>query len=370
LRIVCKPIAISGFGSDCESTVVVSDEITSDLDRLDLNIRTDYYTSFNRANLVAYKASAEEYLFGEDEKWLDKSLLCPEMPVSHHLAPAIRLVVPTKKSWSKQGVAFIHAGREGCRAPVHFDWDHTWIAHACLLGRKKIFIFPPHSGWLLNPIINTSALDIPRFSECDRVDLINRLGGVEIELRAGEGICLPSMFWHGVLYEEPSLSVSVRFEPTPAGRPFAALPRSWLLQRLVWRFFQQGYGSEAAKFLEEYLESFFRPTKRWKNRYRQTVELCREALSQFGEQQGVVALMSDNFSSELALASEELKSYYGNAIESQESTKREVVQEVRDYIFRSTDHKPSAHELRLAVYALTVRQGLPPKRGLVTIEQE
>jgi hypothetical protein len=368
LRIVCKPICIASFAPEGEVSVDVSEEIAAHLDGLHLNIQSDYYTSFNRPDSVAYKVSAEEYLFGNDEKWRDKSLLCPEMPALNHVTSAIRLLVPSEGSWSKQAVALIHAGRTGCIAPVHFDWDHTWVAHACLVGRKSFFIFPPQAGWLLNPIINTSALLIPRFSEADRHNLLNLLGGTEVILEAGQGILLPSLFWHGVLYEKASLSISVRFEQWPGGRPFAVLPRSWLLQRLVWFFFQEGYGRDAEEFLIQYLKSFFKRTKTWKTRYSAITQLCRKALLERGEQQGVLEHTSESFSSELALASQELKLYYDN-LNATLSYERNRVQEIREYLFRSI-RRPFAQDLRLSRYALSARQGLPPKRGLVQIEQE
>jgi hypothetical protein len=367
LEINCKPITIEGSE---RVTVVASKELTSNLDRLDLNVTSDYYKSFRNSGSPSYKVTAKEYLCDRDERGSDESLLCAEMPLTRDYTPAVRLRLPAGVSWNRQAVALIHAGRNACVAPVHFDWDHKWVAHACLIGRKRFFFFPPHAAWLLSPVINTSALDIMRFSESDRSEILNRLGGTEVVLNAGQGVLFPSMYWHGVLHEEPSLAVSVRFEPSPSGRPFAVLPRSWMLQRLVWRFFQQGYGSEADDFLVEYLESFFRYTKGWKSRYRRSVELCRRTLMQYGEQQGVITLSGENFSSEMALASEELKLYYGNVVERQETIGAERFEETRDYIFPCKDRKLSAQDLQLATYALQVRQGLPPKRGLVEIEQE
>lgn len=366
----CKPVAILGSAFGDKPTVVVSTEITSCLEHLDLNITSDYYSSFRRANSKSYKVAAEDYLLGEDERWLDESLLCPEMPLPRHLVSTVRLIAPEGITWTERAVALVHAGRKGCIAPVHFDWDHSWVAHACVIGRKRFFLFPPHAAWLLNPIVNTSAFNISRFSETDRHDLINRLGGTEVLLEAGQGILIPSIFWHGVFYEEPALSVSVRFEECPGGRPFAALPRSWLLQRLVWRFFQEGYGPEAEEFLIGYLKSFFQSTKRWKDRYRRIADLCRRTLLSFGEQQGATELVAENFSAELALATQELRLYYGEAGDIDQPDENDLVLEARDYIFEGLNRLPSAHDLRLAVYALKVRQGLPPKRGLVEIKPE
>jgi hypothetical protein len=253
--------------------------------------------------------------------------------------------------------------------PIHFDWDHKWVAHACLLGRKRFFIFPPDAGWLLSPIINTSALAIPKFSEPERQDLFKRLGGSEIVLEAGQGILFPSMFWHGALYEEPSLAVSVRFETSLGGRPFAVLPRSWFLQRLVWRFFANAYNSIASHFLVQYLKTFFSRTKTWKDRYRQVSDLSRGALLACGEERGAREWIGENFSLELALASEELKLYYGN-VAVRKPYEKDRVSETRKYWFQGLDGVSAAHQLLLSRYALSVRQGLPPKRGLVQIEQE
>ncbi|MEK6409620.1 MAG: hypothetical protein AABN34_22075 [Acidobacteriota bacterium] len=343
-------------------------ELAARLDLLDLNVTSDYYKSFRQVSPTSYRVTAKEYLRGDDRQWSDQSLLCPEMPLPRRVASSVRLTINSGDHWGKTAVGLIHAGRSGCMAPLHFDWDHTWVAHACLLGRKRFFFFPPDAGWLLSPIINTSALCLPKFSEADRDDLISRLGGVEVVLEAGKGVLFPSMFWHGTLYDEASLAVSVRFEPYPGGRPFAALPRSWLLQRLLWRFFQERYGAESNEFLAEYLAVFFRRSRGWKTRYRDVTDLCRTWLLERGEQQGASMLTSESFSAEMVLASRELKRYYnGNGL-ADEQIDQTSMREVANYIFEAIQRPQKASDLRLAIYALNLRQGLPPKRGLVEIE--
>jgi hypothetical protein len=370
LRISCEPVAIADADADCRAVVSVSMENFLQLDRLELALTNDYYSSFRRSKTTSHMVTAEEYLFGMAEKWMDNSLLCPEMPLPRHLVPAVRLMIPVGTLWSNQAVALVHAGRSGCMAPLHFDWDHSFVAHICLVGRKRFFLFPPQAGWLLSPIINTSALCVPRFSEPDRHELINRLSGMEVILEAGQGILFPSMFWHGALYEEPSLSVSIRFEPRPGGRPFAALPRSWLLQRLVWQFFQQGYGMEASEFLTDYLNSFFQEKGSWKDRYRRVTALCRQALLDCGEQQGATELVAENFSAEMVLASQELKLWYSNVHRTNQSTDDDLVRKVMEYLVEANNCLPAASIARLAAYALKVRQGLPPQRGIIEILQE
>lgn len=369
MKVLCDSVPVLG-DRNRRLVIVVETDLPSKLEGIELIVTNDYYSAFRRPRTPSYKISANEYLMGNDTRWKNTSLLCPEMPLPRSLVHAVRLITPPGLAWSKYAVAVIHAGRSHCMSPVHFDWDHAWVAHACLTGRKRFFLFPPVAGWLLNPVINTSALAIPRLSEIDRRDLLEKLGGVEIILEAGQGILFPSMFWHGVLYDEPSLAVSVRFEATAGGRPFAVLPRSWLLQRLMWRFFEKGYGSEARDFLSKYLRSFFsRRTKTWKDNYRRIMSLCRQALLACGEEQGAFEYVAENFSAELALASEELKRYYEN-MERIHSQERDRIREVREYIFEGVDRRSAAQELLLSKYAISVIQGLPPRRGLVQINEE
>lgn len=368
MRVICDPVPILVNRSDNPPAAEVETDLMSELSRMQLNVTSDYYSGFRRSNIPSYRVSAIEYLTESDTKWKDKSLLCPEMPIPRDLSSSVQLIAPPRSVWSKQAVAMIHAGRRGCITPLHFDWDHTWVAHACLFGSKRFFLLPPEAGWLLNPVINTSALTIPRFSPSDRRELLTKLGGIEIKLEAGQGILFPSTFWHGALYEDSSLAISVRWEANAGGRPFAALPRSWLLQRLVWRFFRNGYVSEAGEFLNEYLKSFFAHTRSWKARYRQITDLCHRALVRFGERQGASEWVAESFSSELALASRELKQYYDN-VDIMGSYESARVREARKYIFEGSNAFSLAQKLLLSRYALSVQQGLPPKRGLVRIEQ-
>jgi hypothetical protein len=290
------------------------------------------------------------------------------MPLPRQVLDSVRPCLAHGTAWTNQAIAFIHAGRSGSIAPLHFDWDHAWVAHACLSGRKRFFLLPPDAGWLLTPIVNLSALCLPRFSATDRQDLLGTLGGVEVMLEAGQGLLFPSMFWHGALYEEPSLSVSVRFEKDVGGRPFAALPRSWLLQRLIWRFFREGYGDRAQAFLSEYLREFFRVSRGWKARYHRMAGLCRQALAQYGEERGRQALVSDGFSTELALGSSYLKNCYGAACNSENVDQENLIETAR-YIFEGVDVQADDQH-RLSSYALRIRQGLRPRRGLVDISTE
>lgn len=360
----CDSVEVNGVRAAFGACVDIADEVL-DLDRLTLTVSDDYYTRFRRRNFVSETVSAAAYLSRNFLERQHRSLLCQEMPVPPHLRSSIRLSLPPHATWMRQAVAYFHAGLPGCMTPLHFDWDVAWVAHVCLTGKKRLFIFPPNAGWLLSPILNLSALCVPKFSESDRSEFVRRLGGVEVVLNAGEGLLFPSLSWHGVLYDEPSLSLSVRFEPNPGGRPFAALPKSWLLQRLVWRFFCEGYGSPANGFLIEYMKAFFDQNGRWQDRYRRVNVLCRQALLDLGEAQGAAMLVGENFSTELALAKEAVRRYYTVTPSRRDSSDPNAVKDTIKYVFDGLQVPPNAEPL--AEYALEQRQGLRPRRGLVEI---
>src|SRR5215207_3496875 len=347
----CDSVDVGGVKPELSAHVAVADDLM-DLDRLTLTVAEDYYTRFRRRSFASDTISASTYLSSESPQYSGQSLLCQEMPVPRHLLSSVTLSLPHGATWTPHAIGYIHAGRRGCMTPLHFDWDISWVAHVCLTGRKRLFIFPPNAGWLLSPVLNLSALCVPKFSETDRSELARRLGGVQVVLNAGEGLLFPSLSWHGVLYEEPSLSISVRFEPSVGGRPFAALPRSWLLQRLVWRFFCEGYGSSARDFLAEYMKLFFDENCGWKERYRRVQALCRKALLDLGEAQGAEVFVGENFSAELALAGEAVRHYYTVAPRERDDVAPEDVEDTLKYIFEGIRVPPGAE--RLAGHALKI----------------
>lgn len=344
--------------------IIVEVESLARLEELPLPLARDSYSAFRALSAPTQRVVAREYLYGSAARWSDPTLLCPEMPLPSAFTAGVRLHVPPSEAWSDLAVAVVHAGRQNSVTPIHFDWDHAWVAHACLKGRKRFFLLPPEAGWLLAPIINTSSLRIPWFSEDDRTEMLSQLGGIEVELTAGDGLLFPSMFWHGVLYEEPSLAISVRFERHRGGRPFQVFPRSWWLQRMVWLLFRAGYTAPADAFFARYLEALSAGGS-WLDRYERMREVCRDALRHAGERRGVEEWVGENFSPERALAKDDLRISYA-AMPSTRAAVGEDVEEILAYLFEGVPNPPRDAR-RLAAHALQTRQGLRPRRGLVKI---
>jgi hypothetical protein len=117
--------------------------------------------------------------------------------------------------------------------------------------------------------------------------------------------------------------------------------------------------------LLEYLDTFFDGKGGWLARYRRVNELCRQSLLAAGEGQGVATLSEENFSSELALARETIKSRYTLPPGVCDGEVSEGATDAATYLFEGLE-RPSAAGC-LAEYAFKQRQGLRPMRGLVQI---
>lgn len=346
----------------------LSSDFLKSVKQLRIPLSENYYDAFRTRERQTVEMPVDAYLRMKPEDY--GSRLCPELPLPGILTPNLKLRV-NLNTWDKMATSFLHIGNKGAIAPLHYDWDHRWVAHGCLEGTKRLFFFPAEAGWLLNPIINTSAYALARFSAVDKIEFLSRMGGEEVLLKAGQGVLFPSMFWHAAEYDGPSISLSARFEVVPGGRPFAALPRSWLLQRLLWLFFRDGFSAKSFAFLSDHLDIFFRTYRSWKFRYEATLEHCRKSLESLGQHAGIHGWIGKSFSSELALASRELRPYYDFEPSDLTRMSGSAVEETRQYIFMGTSFEISTtSQERLAAYALHVRQGLIPKRGMIRITRE
>jgi hypothetical protein len=232
-------------------------------------------------------------------------------------------------------------------------------------------VFPPDAGWLLNPLINTSAICVPRLSEDDLGYLLEHLGGFRINLAASEAVLFPSLWWHAVRYHAPSMSISIRFAEQRRLRPFAVLPRSFWLQRVVWELFRSKAGAESAAIVARCLEQFFRPRKNWLERYLAMNALYRCCLVEMSQSRGAEYLGSDDFNSELNAVGTEIQDIYDFQPRIGASKTTKGIEDTRQFLFgngKSTG-VPYKTQCALAHYALAKKQGLEPRRGLVAIHQ-
>ena len=324
-----------------------------------LPIRPNYYDGFNRETYT--ELVDLEYFLSENYEHKDTQNLCVETPVNKTIASLINFQYKCEPS-SGRVYSLLHAGRKSAIAPLHYDWDMRWVLNACLLGRKKFVFVPPESGWILAPVLNTSSYCVPRFSEKDLHEFVEIAAGVEITVQAGQAVIFPSLWWHGVYYEQNSVSISVRFAENPELRPLSVLPRSWLLQRLI-AVLDSITKNDRVNVVDGCLKAFCREQDNWLSRYRYCKNIYREYLHEMGKEKGVNYLSAENFDIELSFAEEELRHLY--SILAPQDLKAERFCEVRRYLFEGlSDNEFNRQHNLIAGQALRVRQGLRPKRGL------
>ena len=335
----------------------------------ELTLQPNYYDGFRQLGEAPRRITAGEYLSPQGDTAF-AGAMCVEMPAPRAFASGIELRLARSVGGTDRAVCLIHAGRVGSIAPLHFDWDHKWVLHVCLSGRKTFYLFPPDVGWLLNPVVNTSTICVPRLRDDDRDDLMRRLDGFKIDLAAGEALLFPSLWWHAVRYDAHSMSMSIRFGEKAVLRPFAVLPRSFWLQRLLWDLYRETNTAQIVAILERSLEQFFKPWKNWRDRYRIVNDIYRQSLLEFSTSRGADYLVSESLNPELQLASAELEESYSLELSAGGPQTRETVEEVRHFLFGGKLDTVSYKTQRaLAKYAILKRQGLVPRRGLVAIHQ-
>lgn len=322
----------------------------------------NYYDAFGR-DYDVFKMRLNDFLSLKTAGASRYGDVCPEFPAPSDWASAILLDGGPHLSKMDGAYAMLHAGLEGAIAPLHFDWDFVWVVNASLKGRKSFIFVPPSEGWMLSPVMNTSALGIPRFEHKDRAILLERLGGREIKVPEGSAVLFPSTWWHGVMYEEPSVAISVRFAGPRVLRPLGVLPRCWWLQRLAWSLWHE-QPAEAAPIVQGCLESFFAPADSWEQRYERSCGAYRSHLRGRDDGRGREYLMGENFNIERAHASGELAVAYDLPPDLAKNDHPD--EDVKTFLFGACfDTLP--HSLRNSAVNLAVsrRQGLRPKRGLL-----
>lgn len=332
-----------------------------------LEVRPDYYSSFSSVT-IGSRISLREFIRPRSTQAI---WMCPEQPLPESEITILRLTTEEGSPPSKPlALALLHAGRNQSKTPLHFDWDQRWVWHVVLHGQKEFLFADPEEGWLLSPVVNTAALNVPALSERDLAAIGPKIGLERIIVREGESVLFPSTIWHGVRYTEPCVGLSIRFEQHAGGRPFGVLPRSWWLQRLAWRFHLANYGPPAAEVFRRLAECFFEPEADWRRRWQKMQAAYRRELDALGAANGVDSWVGNNFSAELALARDELAVAY-TVDEGAEAPAAPVIDDAEQYLFEGLNWSlPPELRRALAAHALRTRTGLRPRRGLLKIRAD
>ena len=114
---------------------------------------------------------------------------------------------------------FMFLGGKDTGVRLHYDVDNSNVLLTQIYGRKKILLFPPENGKYIYQVpFNTHSL-----ADFDKIDFekwpgLKKVKGYEITQEAGDGLFMPSGYWHYNTYLNGGISVSYRkLAQTPLG---------------------------------------------------------------------------------------------------------------------------------------------------------
>lgn len=115
------------------------------------------------------------------------------------------------KFFKKLPVLFV--GGTGARVQMHFDIDLANILLCHFGGRKRVLLFSPEQKALMYrvPFSFSSLHDIDFLEpDFDKYPALRQLNAECAELEHGDVLYIPSGYWHYVIYDEMSFSLSLR----------------------------------------------------------------------------------------------------------------------------------------------------------------
>lgn len=250
------PVVIKGLfeGQEIE-TLNTKARLRKRLDGMPVLIRREYYSDFRMTGSM-FASRTRSSTVG---KYLDllrqkprTDLVVTEQPTPSELSSLFQVPDICRYRHGEDGIdgvfsEFFLAGR-GNVAHLHFDWDLRHVLLHQVFGRKRICLIAPRYSALLDPLFNTSLLNLERLDRRTRLDFLRSVMTSETVLSPGETLYIPALMWHHVEYLDTSMSVSLRFGRNRIGRAF----QEWFhpnmyLQNIAWKALRDPRLSGVAK---------------------------------------------------------------------------------------------------------------------------
>jgi len=121
------------------------------------------------------------------------------------------IVFPDFVSGISKKFVFMFFGCKDSITQMHFDIDMSHVFHTTMHGKKTIYLFPYDQAKNLyhHPFTCRSYVDVEH-PDFDKFPALEKLQGYLVTLNPGETLYMPSGYWHHILYDEPSYSISLR----------------------------------------------------------------------------------------------------------------------------------------------------------------
>jgi ribosomal protein L16 Arg81 hydroxylase len=119
--------------------------------------------------------------------------------------------LPTIMKGFSKNFMFMFFGAQGSITQMHYDIDMSHVFHTAFTGKKRFYLYPPSESKRLyrHPFTIRSYVDVlnPDF---ERYPNLKNAVGDYVELQPGETLFIPAGYWHHVVYDEPSVALSLR----------------------------------------------------------------------------------------------------------------------------------------------------------------
>jgi len=117
-----------------------------------------------------------------------------------------------------KNLGFMFLGGKDTDVRLHYDVDYSNVLLTQIYGTKRVVLYPPdQSKYLYKVPFNTHSLVDLKKAKPEEFPGITKAQGYEILQEAGDGIFMPSGYWHYMTYLDGGISVAYRkMANTPA----------------------------------------------------------------------------------------------------------------------------------------------------------
>ncbi|MBT0607737.1 cupin-like domain-containing protein [Aequorivita echinoideorum] len=143
-------------------------------------------------------------------------------------------------------------GGEGSKVLPHYDMDLADLVHFHFHGTKSVMLFPPQQTKNLYRVpysvhnLETIDLDNPDF---DKFPALAHLHGLEVIMKHGDALYMPSGYWHYIKYLDGGFSMTLRAFPRNFGR-FAKMLSNVLFMRNFENVMRKSFGQKWIDYKE------------------------------------------------------------------------------------------------------------------------
>jgi lysine-specific demethylase 8 len=237
-----RPVILQGLfaGQDIDR-IRTEEEARATFGNMPLPIHNEYLTSLAEPASTAEIMTLAAYLDFVRENPATRKM-CSEKPTPPDLLKSFQL--PAYDRY-EDAISSFFVGNAGNFAHLHFDGDYRHVLFYQVFGTKRFILIPPPQGQKIAAIGNNAFWCLENFTEEDKRQFVEFVGGYECMLHPGETLYMPACIWHYVEYTTNCMSYNLRFGRNRYTRFFAqSFHMNTALQNIAWKMVDEDVARE------------------------------------------------------------------------------------------------------------------------------